>query len=289
MQDDGECRRRNGASDEDRAPQGGDDRVLPGGRADRVSAAAGAGRLLGALVRPVQAARAGARESGRRRERQGDAGQDEHRRPPADRRPTRHPVDSRPSSPSARASRSTASSAPCRKARFAASSSAWSGPLEGGSAALLAEAEEAAAKGDAAGAAEIYAEILAAEPGEPKAIAALPASGRGGTARSGQSACWRPRLRPRPAGNRIRRSRRPGPRCASRSRPRMSANSLRWNRRSRPIPTTTRLGSIWRWRCRRRATATPRRTSCLRSSGATASGTTRLRASSCCSFSKHGA
>ena len=47
------------------------------------------------------------------------------------------------------------------------------GPLEGGSAALLAEAEEAAASGDAAGAAEIYAEILAAEPGEPKAIAGL--------------------------------------------------------------------------------------------------------------------
>ena len=38
------------------------------------------------------------------------------------------------------------------------------GPLEGGAAALLAEAEDAAAKGDAAGAAEIYAEILASGP-----------------------------------------------------------------------------------------------------------------------------
>src|SRR5271157_2976190 len=45
------------------------------------------------------------------------------------------------------------------------------GPLENGSAALLAEAEEAAATGDAAGAAEIYAEILAASPGEAKAVA----------------------------------------------------------------------------------------------------------------------
>src|SRR6516225_7251094 len=47
------------------------------------------------------------------------------------------------------------------------------GPLEGGTTALLAEAEGAAAAGDAAGAAEIYAEILAADPAEPKAIAGL--------------------------------------------------------------------------------------------------------------------
>jgi putative thioredoxin len=47
------------------------------------------------------------------------------------------------------------------------------GPLEGGAAALLAEAEDAAAKGDAAGAAEIYAEILEAAPGDPKAAAGL--------------------------------------------------------------------------------------------------------------------
>jgi putative thioredoxin len=47
------------------------------------------------------------------------------------------------------------------------------GPLEGGTTALLAEAEGAAAAGDAAGATEIYAEILAADPAEPKAIAGL--------------------------------------------------------------------------------------------------------------------
>jgi putative thioredoxin len=47
------------------------------------------------------------------------------------------------------------------------------GPLEGGSAALLAEAEEAAAKGDVAAAAEIYGDILAADPDDPKAIAGL--------------------------------------------------------------------------------------------------------------------
>ena len=47
------------------------------------------------------------------------------------------------------------------------------GPLEGGAAALLAEADEAAAKGDAAGAAAIYSEILADDPGEAKAIGGL--------------------------------------------------------------------------------------------------------------------
>ncbi len=47
------------------------------------------------------------------------------------------------------------------------------GPLEGGTTALLAEAEGAAAAGDAAGAAEIYAEILSADPAEPKAIGGL--------------------------------------------------------------------------------------------------------------------
>ncbi len=47
------------------------------------------------------------------------------------------------------------------------------GPLGGGFAELLAEADEAAAKGDAAGAAAIYAEILAENPGEAKAIGGL--------------------------------------------------------------------------------------------------------------------
>jgi len=47
------------------------------------------------------------------------------------------------------------------------------GPLAGGSAELLAEADEAAAKGDAAGAAAIYAEVLAENPAEAKAIGGL--------------------------------------------------------------------------------------------------------------------
>src|SRR5580658_4367304 len=47
------------------------------------------------------------------------------------------------------------------------------GPLEGGSAALVAEADELAAKGDAAGAAALYSEILAEDPVDPKAIGGL--------------------------------------------------------------------------------------------------------------------
>jgi putative thioredoxin len=47
------------------------------------------------------------------------------------------------------------------------------GPIQSESAVLLAEADEAAANGDAAGAAAIYAEILAEEPGEAKAIGGL--------------------------------------------------------------------------------------------------------------------
>ena len=47
------------------------------------------------------------------------------------------------------------------------------GPLQNESAALLTEAEELAAKGDAAGAAAIYTEILADDPVEAKAIGGL--------------------------------------------------------------------------------------------------------------------
>ena len=47
------------------------------------------------------------------------------------------------------------------------------GPLTGGADALLTEAEEAAAKGDAAGAADLYAQILTEDEGNVKALAGL--------------------------------------------------------------------------------------------------------------------
>ena len=148
--------------------------ALPPGRADRIDAAAGARRFLGALVRALQAAHARPREGGAGRRRQGEARQDEHRR--ASRRSPASSASSRsrPSSPSSAASRSTASWAPCRRARSRASSSASSGPL-GPSAAeeILAEADALAAEGDAGGAAELYAAVLAQDPENVAALAAL--------------------------------------------------------------------------------------------------------------------
>src|SRR5208282_1937067 len=47
------------------------------------------------------------------------------------------------------------------------------GPLEGGSAALVAEADELAAKGDSEGAAALYSEALAEDPADAKAIGGL--------------------------------------------------------------------------------------------------------------------
>ena len=133
------------------------------------------------------------------------------------------------------------------------------GPLQNESAALLAEAEEAAAKGDAAGAAAIYAEILAEDPGEAKAIGGLAklhvAAGRLEEAKALLETAP-PR---RPARSRTRRSsRRSGaaPRRAGLERRRARARS---SRPSPPIPTTTRRASTSPSPSRRRASGTRRR------------------------------
>ena len=78
-----------------RSRQGNDHQGLSRRRARSLAQRPGARRLLGALVRPLQAADAGPREGGAGGQGQGAAGQDEHRRPSADRRPARHPVDPR--------------------------------------------------------------------------------------------------------------------------------------------------------------------------------------------------
>ena len=106
---------------------------VPGGRADGVPDAAGAGGFLGALVRSVQATCAGAGAGSRGRGRKGRVGQDEHRRASADRRPAWHPVDSGGDrvrqGPAGRRLRRRA----CRRARSAGSSSASSGRSAEGS------------------------------------------------------------------------------------------------------------------------------------------------------------
>ena len=69
--------------------------TLRAGRDRGVQAPAGADRLLGTVVRPLQAADPDPGKGGPRRQGQGQARQDEHRRAPADPGPNGHPVDPR--------------------------------------------------------------------------------------------------------------------------------------------------------------------------------------------------
>ena len=79
--------------DRGRVGQGHDHPGLRQGRDRGIEAPAGAGRLLGALVRPLQAAHPDPRKGGHGRQGQGQAGQDEHRRASGDPGPDGHPVD----------------------------------------------------------------------------------------------------------------------------------------------------------------------------------------------------
>ena len=104
---------------------------------------------------------------------QGQARQDEHRRPPGDRRPARHPVDPGrdrvPARPAGRRLRR-------RLARIAdqgSSSSGIVGPMGDPIKEMLDEAAAAAAEGDPETAAAIYAEILAADEANGAALAGL--------------------------------------------------------------------------------------------------------------------
>ena len=164
------------------------------------------------------------------------------------------------------------------------------GPLGGGFAELLAEAEQAAAKGDfSAGAAAIYAEVLAEDPGDAKAIGGLAKlSDRLGAARTGQGLA---RDRPTARSGQGRRSRG----CcgfggAGRGRAggdRRRPGAAPAGRRGQSDDHKSRFDLAVA--LRPRATAKGRLTTCSRSSGGTASGTTRRRASSSCSCSKLGA
>ena len=109
------------------ARQGQRHPALHAGRHPGVAQPAGDRRLLGALVRALQAARADPRARGQDRRRQGAAGQDQHRREPRARPAAAHPVDPDGLRASAAASRSTASPARCPRARSRRSSSASPG------------------------------------------------------------------------------------------------------------------------------------------------------------------
>ena len=228
-------------------------------RADVLTAShapAGAGRLLGAVVRAVQAARAGAGEGGRRLGRQGRARQDEHRRASADRRPARHPVDSGRhrlrQGPAGRRIRRRAAGEPDPRLHRAARRAARG------------RVGRAARRGRGSG--RQGRRGRARRRSTPRSWPRTPATPRRSAvspscmSRPGSSTrrrrCWRRRPRPRPARSRIRRSPPPGRRCAWPSRPRTSASSRRSSRRSPPIPTIIRRASISPSRCRPRATGT---------------------------------
>ena len=76
-----------------RVHQGHHDTDLRQGRHRGIAAPAGAGRFLGAVVRPLQAAHARPRKGREGGQGQGQARQDEHRRAPGHSRPDGHPVD----------------------------------------------------------------------------------------------------------------------------------------------------------------------------------------------------
>ena len=155
---------------QDDADQGHDHGRLPPGRDRRIHEAAGAGRFLGAVVRALQAAHPGHREGRRRRPAARSARQDEHRRAPADPGPARHPVDPGrdrlPARPAGRRLHGRAAREPGqglhRAPRRPGRAERGRGPDRGGGGGR--------GSGRRAGAAELYAAVLAQEPENVGAI-----------------------------------------------------------------------------------------------------------------------
>ena len=270
-----------------RPDQGHDDAGLHGRRHPGIDESAGAGRLLGRLVRPLQAADA---RSSRRRSRPPRARSSwsrwistSTRRSPASSACSR----SRPSSPFPRASRSTASWARCPKARSRRSSSGWSARPGRTLDALLAEAERRwppARRGRPRGC-------------SPRSTSRTPRTSRRsrGLARAA-IASRRPRAGQGDAVADARRARKPirpsparAPPSTSPSRPRsvgdLAQPGRRRRRRSQESPGRA---STLPWRSLRQGAARRRPTSCSTSCGATATGTMTARASSWCSSSRPG-
>ena len=91
--DDSRAGQRTGAAGSGRSDQGDHHPDVREGRHRGVKAPAGADRLLGAVVRPLPPAHADHRKGRPCRERQGQAGQDEHRRTSGDSRPDGDSID----------------------------------------------------------------------------------------------------------------------------------------------------------------------------------------------------
>ena len=163
--DDSRAGQRTGAAGA-RSDQGDHHPDVREGRHRGVEAPAGADRLLGAMVRPLPAADADHREGGPRRQGQGQAGQDEHRRASGDTGPDGHPVDPGRDRlrqrPARRRFHGRGSGKPGQRLHRQADRG-HAGAGEPNIAEILKEAEAVLAEGDPAAAAQIYAEVLAAD------------------------------------------------------------------------------------------------------------------------------
>ena len=219
--------------------------------------------------------------------RQGEARQDEHRRASADRRPARHPVDPGgdrlPARPAGRRLHGRAAGkpgqglhrAPRRAARARAPRrTSWPRPTR------------SPPQGDAAGAAELYAAVLAQDPENVAALAALAKLHLelGDLEGAKRFLAMAPKAKandPAIAGARARSN--------SPSRPAPSATSPTCSAGSRRTRSTIRRASIWRSRSTPAAGARKRSTTSLKSCAATAVGTRTARASSSSSSSRPGA
>ena len=228
--------------------QGHDHEGFPRRRARRLAQRPRPRRFLGALVRPVQAADADPGEGGAAGQGQGAARQDEHRRPPADRRPARHPVDPRgdrlQERPAARRLHGRAAGKPGRPPSSTASP-VPSGPSDADRA-LEAAAEALAAK-DFAGAAGLYSDSAAGGPRQPRGARRAGALLSSGSASSTQARGLLAGADPRAGEGRRHRQR------ARRARDRRAGGeprlALRPGAAARAQPrTTTRRASTWRSR-----------------------------------------
>ena len=143
---------------------------------EEVEASAGADRLLGAVVRALPSAHADHRKGGSCRQRQGQAGQDEHRRASGDSGPDGYPVDSGRDRVRQRPARRRLHGRGAGKPGHGLHRQAdrrHAGPGEPNIADILKEAEAVLAEGDPATAASIYAEVLAADATNIAALAGL--------------------------------------------------------------------------------------------------------------------
>ena len=151
---------------------------------------------------------------------------------------------------------------------------------------LLKAAEAALADGDPAGAADLYAQLLAEDNTNVQALAGLARTyvETGAIEQAKQTLALVPEVQAQRRGGRRRQSRARSRRAGEDRSGRLPS----WNRKSPPTCSIIKRGSISRWRSTAKADAWRRSSSWSASSSATANGTTTAPASSSSSSSRHG-